>query len=275
MVRNEVESNRRRWDELVPIHAASRFYDIEGFKRGRSTLLPVELEELGDLQGKRLLHLQCHFGLDSLSLARAGASVTGVDFSPRAIALAKEISNEIGVKARFVESDVYDLPKVLDERFDLIFSSYGVLCWLPDLPAWASVISEMLDDGGTFLLVEDHPLASLIDEKEAAPIRIVYPYFSDGRPTRFDVQGTYTDRSATVENSTSFEWTHPLSEIIDSLIGAGLRIEHVHEFPFSFFQRHASMRLHPDGTWHFPNDYLSFPMLLSIKAKKPNLEEAI
>jgi SAM-dependent methyltransferase len=268
MVRNEVESNRRRWDELVPIHAASRFYDIEGFKRDRSTLLPVELEELGDLEGKKLLHLQCHFGLDSLSLARAGASVTGVDFSPRAIALAKEISNEIGVKARFIESDVYDLPKILDERFDLVFTSYGVLCWLPDLPAWASVIYEMLDDGGAFLLVEDHPLASIIDEKEAAPIRIAYPYFSDGGPTRFDVQGTYTDRSALVENSTSFEWTHPLSEIIDSLIGAGLVIEHVHEFPFSFFQRHGSMRMQPDGTWHFPKDCLSFPMLLSIKAKK-------
>lgn len=269
MSKKEVESNRRRWDELVPIHASSRFYDLEGFKQGRSTLLPVELDELGDLRGRRLLHLQCHFGLDSLSLARKGASVTGADFSHRAISLAKEISHDIGVEARFIESDIYDLPKVLDDKFDIVFTSYGVLCWLPDLPAWASVISEMLEEGGFFLLVEDHPLASTIDERGAAPIRIVHPYFSDGKPTRFDVEGTYTDRSAKFDNSTSYEWTHPLSDVIGSLVGAGLRIEHVHEFAFSFFQRHASMRMWSDGTWHLPDDFPPFPMLLSVKAIKP------
>lgn len=268
MSKEQVEANRRRWDELVPIHASSRFYDVEGFKRGRSTLLPVEIEELGDLQGKRLLHLQCHFGLDTLSLARRGAMVTGADFSKKAIALAKDISLDARIEARFIESDIYDLPSVLPEEFDIVFTSYGVLCWLPDLRAWASVISRMLVKGGSFLLVEDHPLASIIDENAPAPIRCAFPYFSNGRPTKFEVEGTYTDRTVKVENSTSFEWTHPLSEIIGSLVEAGLRIEHVHEFPFSFFQRHESMRVRSDGTWHLPDEFPNFPMLLSIKAVK-------
>jgi SAM-dependent methyltransferase len=268
MSKEKVEANRRRWDELVPIHASSRFYDVEGFKRGRSTLLPVEIEELGNLQRKRLLHLQCHFGLDTLSLARRGALVTGVDFSKKAISLAKDISLDVGIEARFIESDIYDLPSVLPEEFDIVFTSYGVLCWLPDLRAWASVVNRMLVKGGSFLLVEDHPLASIIDETSPAPIRCTYPYFSDGRPAKFEVKGTYTDRMVKVENSTSFEWTHPLSEIIDSLIKAGLRIEYVHEFPFSFFQRHESMRMRSDGTWHLPDEFPSFPMLFSIKATK-------
>jgi len=268
MSKEQVEANRRRWDELVPIHASSRFYDLEGFKKGRSTLLPVEIEELGDLQRKRLLHLQCHFGLDTLSLARRGAVVTGVDYSKKAISLAKEISLDVGIEARFIESDIYDLPSILSEEFDIVFTSYGVLCWLPDLGAWASVVSRMLVKGGSFLLVEDHPMASIIDEVAQAPIRCALPYFSDGGPAKFEVEGTYTDRRAKVENSTSFEWTHPLSEIIDSLVEAGLRIEHVHEFPFSFFQRHESMRMRPDGTWHLPDEFPSFPLLLSIKAIK-------
>ena len=263
-----MESNRRRWDELVAIHAGSRFYDVEGFRKGASTLLPVEEEALGDVKGKRVLHLQCHFGLDTLSLARKGAVVTGVDFSQNAISLAGQLSEELGIPARFVASNVYDLPSFLDEEFDVVYTSYGVICWLPDLPAWARVIARFLRKDGTFLLVEDHPLAALIDESAPAPIRIGYPYFTSGQATRFEIQGTYTDREATVQNAASFEWTHTISDILNSLTGAGLRIEGVREYPFSFFKRHDSMVRSPDGTWHFSDPSISFPMLLSVKARK-------
>lgn len=265
----EMEANRRRWDELVPIHAASRFYDVDGFRRGRNTLLPIEEEELGDVHGKRLLHLQCHFGLDTLSLARKGAKVTGVDFSQRAIEVATGLGNELGIPARFIASNVYDLPSVLDEEFDVVFTSYGVICWLPDLMAWAKVIARHLRKGGTFLLVEDHPLAALIDEKAPGPIRMAYPYFTSGEVTRFEVQGTYTDRGAEVENRSSYEWTHTISDILNSLVQAGLSIASMRECPFSFFRRHESMVMHRDGTWHFPDPAISFPMILSVRATKP------
>jgi SAM-dependent methyltransferase len=264
----EMEANRRRWDELVPIHEASRFYDVDGFKRGRNTLLPIEEEELGDVVGKKLLHLQCHFGLDTLSLARKGAEVTGVDFSQRAIDAATRLGQELGIPARFITSNVYDLPSVLDEEFDIVFTSYGVICWLPDLMAWAKVIARHLRKGGTFLLVEDHPLAALIDEKTPGPIRMAYPYFTSGEATRFDVQGTYTDREAKVDNCSSFEWTHSISDILNSLVLAGLSIASVHEYPFSFFKRHDSMVMHRDGTWHFTDPTISFPMILSVRATK-------
>jgi SAM-dependent methyltransferase len=267
-MREEMEANRRRWDELVPIHARSKFYDLDGFRRGDSTLLPVEERELGEVRGQRLLHLQCHFGLDTLSLARKGAVVTGVDFSGSAIGLAKELAAELGLDARFIVSDVYDLPDVLGEEFDVVFTSYGVLCWLPDLRDWAEVIAAMLRKGGRFHLVEDHPLAGLIDEAAPAPLRMAFPYFLEGRATRFEVQGTYTDRQAQVGNTTTYEWTHTISDIINSLVRAGLRIEHLNEHPFSFFQRHASMVMAPDRTWRFQDPSVSFPMILSLKARK-------
>src|SRR6476661_801270 len=133
MSESPLEENRLLWDELVPVHAASDFYDLAAFREGGSTLRPIEIRELGDVNGKRLLHLQCHFGMDSISWARRGANVVGVDFSPAAINLASELAREERVAAEFICSDLYDLPDKLDGRFDVVFTSYGVLTWLPDL----------------------------------------------------------------------------------------------------------------------------------------------
>lgn len=261
-----MEANRRHWDEVVPLHAASRFYDVESFLKGRSSLLPVERAEVGDVSGKSLLHLQCHFGMDTLSWARLGAEATGVDYSGEAIRKAMRLSEEAGVRARFIEANVLDLDDRLPERFDIVFTSYGVLCWLPDLDAWARVVADHLEEDGFLYIVEDHPLASTIDERCAEGIRMGFPYFSDGEPQSFRGKGTYTDRSARLENDIVFEWTHPLSEIVNSLLSAGLRIEYLHEFPFGFFKRHPGMSQRPDGTWRFDDPSVSFPMMFSVKA---------
>jgi len=263
----EMAANRRHWDEVVPIHAASKFYDLEGFKKGKSSLLPVELEEVGQVDGKSLLHLQCHFGMDTLSWARLGAKVTGIDYSGEAIHLARSIAKETGIDARFIESNIYDLDSSLKERFDIVYTSYGVLCWLPDLKRWADQIRNHLKEGGFFYIVEDHPLASTIDEESADKICMNFPYFSPGEALKFELLGTYTDRSVRLKNKTSYEWPHPLSEIVNSLLEAGLSIEFLHEFPFGFFKRHPQMSRRADGTWHFDDPAISFPMMFSIKAR--------
>ena len=152
--RQYMESNRRSWNERTPVHARSDFYGIERFKAGATSLLSVELEEMGDVQGKSLLHLQCHFGMDTLSWARLGANVTGADFSDEAIDLARSLSGELGIEAEFVLSNVYSLPDVLEAQYDIVFTSYGVLVWLPDLKPWAEVVAHFLRPGGFFYIVD-------------------------------------------------------------------------------------------------------------------------
>ncbi len=205
-------------------------YGLAGFKRGETSLKSIELEEVGEVEGKSLLHLQCHFGMDTLSWARLGASVTGVDFSDKAIAVAKSLGDEVGIHARFICSNIYDLPQRLDERFDIVYTSYGVLCWLPDLSKWASVIEGFLKPGGMFYIVEGHPILNIFDNSNAATgFRVAQSYFHKTEPVRWEPEGDYADKNAAVRNP-SFEWTHSLSDIINALIGAGLKIEFVHEF---------------------------------------------
>ncbi|HEV2762527.1 MAG TPA: class I SAM-dependent methyltransferase, partial [Pyrinomonadaceae bacterium] len=225
------KANRTLWDASTAIHERSAFYDVPGFKAGKSSLKPVELEEVGDVRGKSLLHLQCHFGLDTLSWARLGARVTGVDFSPEAVRLARSLAAELNLEARFVLSNVYDLPAALGEQFDVVFTSYGVLCWLPDLARWAQTVAHFLKPGGTFYAVEFHPVALTLDD-EGRPFK--YPYFHSPEPLNFEGAGDYADRAADFPHA-SYEWFHPLGDIVTSLINAGLRIEFLHEFPFSSY----------------------------------------
>ncbi len=157
------DGNRSLWDELTPVHLRS--YGVERFLAGEPWLPKRILEEVGDVQGKSLLHLQCHFGLDTLAWAREGAVVTGVDFSPEAIKAAEELSKQANLPARFICSDIYDLPEVLDEQFDIIFTSIGVLCWLKDLDVWARIIADHLKPGGVFYIMEGHPLITTFDER--------------------------------------------------------------------------------------------------------------
>lgn len=262
-------ANRALWNEWADIHSRSTFYDLEGFKAGATHLDDFELQELGDVSGKSLLHLQCHFGMDSLSWARLGARVTGVDFSDRAIALARDLAEELDLAADFICSDIYALPEVLQGQFDIVYTSKGVLVWLPDLKGWAEVIADFLKPGGTFYLCEFHPYAGIFDESHPTSLRIRYPYFHSPEPMVFDVQGSYAEPQAQVEQKVEYEWAHSLSDIVNSLIGAGLRIEHLNEFPFTDFPALPElMEQCEDGFWRLKAHDGSVPLMFSIKATK-------
>jgi SAM-dependent methyltransferase len=263
-----IETNRKVWDERTAIHVGSAWYDVEGFKQGRCSLRSVELGEVGDVTGKRLLHLQCHFGLDTLSWARRGAKVTGVDFSPEAIAIARRLADEVHLDAEFVCSDVNDLPRALDGLFDIVFTSYGVLAWLPDLVRWAEVIARFLDDGGTFYIVEKHPLSRALVEEEGKLVA-AKPYLDVG-PIVVRSERTYADSDATLTNDTYCQWRHSLGDVINALTGAGLRIEFLHEFPFSLWHL-RSMVQSEDGWWRL-SDRDDLPLMFSLRARKQREE---
>lgn len=261
------KTNLNRWNELVEINARSRLYDLDGFKSGKISLLPIELEELGVVAGKSLLHLQCHLGLDTLSWARLGANVTGVDFSDKAIALAKELSKKLGIPARFIEVNLYDIPKILNEKFDIVFTSYGTICWLPDLVEWAQIINKYLKSGGIFYIIDGHPFGFIIDEKQE-PFKVGFNYFSNGKPVFFGEGDAYADPLADLKNQASYQWDHPMSEIINAIINAHLEIQFLHEFPFTFHKIHPKMKRREDGYYEFLNLKYSVPMMFSIKAYK-------
>lgn len=266
--------NRRWWDGATPVHYRSRSYDVEGFRKGASSLLPLEVRELGDVSGKSLLHLQCHFGMDTLSWARRGAMVTGVDFSPEAIATARDLSRELGIPARFIESNVYTLPDVLDEQYDIVYTGYGAICWLPDLDNWARIIARFLRPGGTFYIVEAHPMTSLIDEAVTDRVALTGRYFNHG-PVRYESPNTYTDSDAPLQEQVTYSWDHPLSEIVNSLTSAGLRLEWLHESKLGFFNGHPLMRKREDGHWEFPDGVTDMPLTFSLRAIKSHQSQTV
>ena len=233
-------ANLRLWNAWTRIHERSAFYDVEGFKAGGTSLLPLELDELGPLvrEGTTLLHLQCHFGLDTLSWARRGARVVGVDFSDEAVALARRLAAETGLdeRAEFVCADVYDAGAHLGGRaFDVVFVSWGALEWLPDLDAWARVVAAHLRPGGTLYVAEIHPFAYSLDEIPGKhEVQVGYRLLPDpARPDVEPVEGSYADAAADTRGLVSYGWAHSFSEITGSLSGAGLRLEHLREFPMS------------------------------------------
>jgi len=262
------EANRQVWDERAALHFRSEFYDVDGFRKGNLSLRPLEIEELGDVRGKSLLHLQCHFGLDTLSWARLGAQVTGADFSEQAVALARGLAAEIGLPARFLCCNIYDLPQHLDERFDVVFTSYGVLAWLHDLPAWGRLIARYLKPGGVFYMAEIHPfLSTLDDEVEHPELRVAYPYFHDPRPMAFEMTDSYAASGANLRHKTHYEWFHSLGEVTSALLDAGLRLEFLHEFPFAVYRALPFLTKRADGWWVLPDDLPPFPMTFSIRAR--------
>lgn len=262
------ESNRKLWDDWTKIHEKSVFYDLPGFKAGRNTLHGIEREELGDVSGKSLLHLQCHFGMDTLSLARLGATVTGVDFSENAIELARSLSEELHIPATFIRSDIYDLPNVLNEQFDIVYTSYGVISWLPDLVGWARVIAHFLKPGGIFYIVEGHPFMFTFEQTEDKKgIEIAYPYFQGTEPLRFDVKGSYADYDNEY-TGVEYGWNHSVGSIINSLVNAGLRIDFFHEFPYLAWGAFAVMYKDEAGMWRLPEPWNKIPLMFSLKATR-------
>ncbi|SDM41895.1 Methyltransferase domain-containing protein [Halogranum gelatinilyticum] len=268
-----LSANCAHWDELAELHPETDFYDVESFLAGETTLMDLEREELADVVGggTDLLHLQCHFGLDTLSWAREGATVTGVDFSPVAIETARELRDEAGIdeeRARFVESDVYDISDVLDETFDLVFTSYGVLVWLPDLGRWAEVVSRFLKLGGTFYLAEIHPTFAMSETVgDDDWIQLPYAYSNDEAMSFETDEGSYADEDAELSKTTIYEWNHGVGDIVTALVDAGLDIEFVHEFPKSSYKRLDGMVEGDDGWWRLP-DGPEIPMTLSVRATK-------
>ncbi len=260
-----LKSNRELWNAWTGIHQKSKFYDVAGFRAGQLRLDKIE-REIGDVRGKSLLHLQCHFGMTTLSWARLGASVTGADFSDQAIALARQLSAETGIAADFICSNLYALPQNLAGEFDFVFTSHGVLSWLPDLNAWARVIAHFLKRGGIFYLVEAHPFAYVFDDEHPAELRVRYPY-SSAEPMRFETRGSYADPTADYRG-VEYSWAHGLGDIVSALIAAGLRIDFIREYPFVSWKMLAFMEQDAEGWWRLPEKFPAMPLMFALKATK-------
>ncbi len=279
-MREELELNRQRWDEATDIHTAGNVYGIDEFKAGQCRLHRVEVEEVGDVTGKSLLHLQCHFGLDTLSWARRGAKVTGVDFSPKGIEAARRIGQESGVAGEFVCCDLYDVPNVLKRpgSFDVVFTSYGAINWLPDLGKWGKIIADYLRLGGFFYIVEAHPTARMFpanetDLKQAGSFRAWLSYFHDPAGIRWPADVDYANPSATYQSG-SHEWQHTMGDVVNSLIDAGLKIDWVHEFPYCAWEVVSGCqvveRFSPSHAFYgLPLSQPQIPLMFSIRASKP------
>ncbi|MES2774472.1 MAG: class I SAM-dependent methyltransferase [Bacteroidota bacterium] len=261
------EANKDGWNKRTAVHIASSFYDNQTFKAGKNSLNKPELEELGSVEGKSLLHLQCHFGQDTLSWARLGAKVTGIDLSDLAIAEAKKLSAEINTPATFVCSNVYDLvghPEMPEAgSYDVVFTSYGTIGWLPDLDKWAAVISHFLKPGGIFYIIDFHPVLWMMDDDLST---IKYPYHNFGVIAETNT-GTYTDRDAAIEYK-EYSWNHSISEILNALIDAGLEVQRFNEFSYSPYNCFNNVVQGADGMWRVKGMEDMIPMMYSVKAGK-------
>lgn len=258
-------ANRAKWDERVPIHMASDLYDVDGFRAGRESLRPFEVGEVGDVTGKRLVHLQCHFGQDSLGWARHGASVTGLDFSSEGVEAANALAHELELDARFVCANVYDAFAALgSQTFDIVYTGLGAINWLPDLRRWAEVVASLVEPGGFLYLSEFHPFSDVFAEDD---LTVVNPYFTD-EPWIDDGPGSYADRAAPTVHNRSYERDNPLSAVVSTLIDVGLRIELLHEHDYTLAPRWPFLVVHDDGTYHFPDGMPSLPLMYSLRARK-------
>ena len=261
------KNNQQLWDRLTAINAKSPMYDMEAFKRGQSTLDPIEIAELGDVRGKSILHLQCHFGQDTMSLARMGARVTGVDFSEEAIKLAKALSAELNIPAEFICCNIYDLPRHLDKQFDIVFTSAGVLCWINDLTAWARLIDRYLKLDGMFYIREFHPITGVFDITNKTGLSAHWSYFHADEPQVWEESGSYSDHDAKIDCK-SCEWQHPVSDVVNALLAVNLKLEFLHEFPYCSYDCFPFLEKGTDGRWRFPGGKELIPLMYSIKAVK-------
>lgn len=260
---NYIDVNKKLWNQKTEFHYDSDFYDMDSFKKGKNSLNPIELGLLGQIKGKKVLHLQCHFGQDSISLSRLGALVTGVDFSEKAIQKARKLNEELGTNATFIQSDVYELPNVLDEKFDLIFTSYGVLGWLPDMSKWAELIHHFLKPDGELVLVEFHPIVWMFsnDFKE-----IEFKYM-DSEPIIEELEGTYADTNAPIKEQ-SICWNHGLCTVLDSVIKSGLNISDFKEYMYSPYDCFKNTIKIEERKFQIKGLEDKIPLLYSLKAKK-------
>lgn len=262
---NYTEINRQSWNKRTETHLKSEFYDLDNFLKGKSSLNDIELKLLGDIKGKSILHLQCHFGQDTISLGRLGADTTGVDLSDKAIESAKQIAKDTNSNAEFICCDIYDLPNHLDKKFDVVFTSYGTIGWLPDLDKWAKIVSKFLKPNGQFVFVEFHPVVWMFDDNFE---KIFYRYFNSG--VIVDTQiGTYADKNADL-TLTEMSWNHSISEVLNSLIKNGLEIKLFDEFdysPYNCFNKTIEFEPRKYRIEHLDD---KIPMVYSLTAIRKN-----
>lgn len=263
MTEHYLNENKKLWNARTEVHVDSDFYDMKSFLNGKSSLKDIELNILGDVKGKSILHLQCHFGQDSLSLARMGAKVTGMDLSDAAINKAKEINTQIGTDAEFICCDVYSLKEHLDKKFDIVFTSYGTIGWLPDLDKWADIIHHFLKPGGEFIFAEFHPVVWMFDNNFK---EIAYSYFNVA-PIIEENTGTYTDREAPIKN-VEYSWNHPLDEVISALLNQGLSLKHFKEYDYSPYNCFQHTFKEKEDSYYIEHLGKKIPMVYSIKAIK-------
>ncbi|GHD48117.1 hypothetical protein GCM10017083_18830 [Thalassobaculum fulvum] len=272
-----LQANRAFWDGLVGIHVASTGpdgYGVDALRRGTRRLHAIEEAELGPVDGLDVLHLQCHFGVDSLILAQRGARVTGLDFSSAAVRTARGLAVELGLDARFVEGDVYAAPALIEGRFDLVYVTWGTVCWLPDLAAWAKVAAHFLKPGGRFYFCDAHPAALVFDDSDeaaglpAGTLRVRYPYFHREEPTALEMTADYADPDAVLENRRNFEWAHSVSDIVNAVIGAGLRLEWLHEHDEIAWKLLPALVPGGPGQYRWPHGFdPRLPLSLSLSAR--------
>ena len=259
-----LKANLDAWNQMAGIHVNSRMYRLPEFKAGENVLMPIELSEVGDVLGKSLLHMQCHFGLDTMSWSRLGANVTGVDFSDKAIALARSISAELKIPARFLQSNIYDAPDILHEQFDIVFTSYGALCWLPDIRRWAEIAAGFVKPGGFFYIAEFHPLTQMsANSAGTTKLEFEISYFHAAM-REYPPGPDYSDHSKIV--SGTHEWMYRIGDVVSALAATGLRIEYLHEFAECIYPHFPFMKQGGDGLWHIEGDPI--PTIFSIKATK-------
>jgi len=263
MKEDHFEVNRNTWNEKVKVHSKSDMYDLEGFKNGKSSLMSYELKALKDVKGKSLLHLQCHFGQDTLSWSRLGAKCLGVDLSDEGVALAKSLNDELSLDAEFISCNVLDTSKHVKDTFDIVFTSYGVIGWLPDLRPWGQMIAERLKKGGTFYMVEFHPIVWMFDYLDDKKV-MRYGYMQD-EVIYEEYEGTYANQKSKMI-SKEYGWNHGLSEVVNALIEAGLQIEYLNEHDESPYN------VLPDLVETKSGNYVSkdklYPLIFEIKATK-------
>jgi SAM-dependent methyltransferase len=264
--------NRAHWDELVEVHLGPRGYDLADLRNGRGTLDAIVESELPPVLGKRVLHLQCHFGRDTFVLAQRGAEVVGLDFSEPAISAAGRLSQELGLqsRARFVRADVYDAPKAIPELhgFDLVFVTWGAICWLPDISGWAEIVASFIKPGGSLYLAEGHPAALVFDSStgssDGRPGYFV-PYFLEG-PLICDDPRDYVNETARLKNARQYTFMHPLGSVITRLIGAGLTLNWLHEHDAITWRMFDNLVESPNGLYRWPSEPwlpLSYSLLAS------------
>jgi len=257
------QANRRLWNQRTAVHKDSAFYNLAGFKKGEPSLTQIELSEIANVKDKKMLHLQCHFGMDSLDWARRGAEVTGVDLSDSAIDEAKKLNDELRLNAKFICCNVYDLKSHLSDQFDIVFTSYGVVGWLPDMDKWAEIIAHFLKRGGLFYMAEFHPAVWMFDEEF---IHVKY-YYDNREVIVSENEGTYTDRNADIKGK-EYSWNHSISEVLNALIKAGLKIELFNEYMYSPFPCFRNIVQAEKGKWHIKGMEGKLPMVYSIRAVK-------